>query len=121
MAYSYVWPVSLPQKPNTDYSETGGVLLVRSPMDAGPAKQRKIGNKPQVLSLTFDMKDAQVVTFEDFVKNTLKGISRFGFTHPRLNQTVEVRLVPSSDGQLYSLKYLSVGYWTVSLSMEILP
>jgi hypothetical protein len=121
MAYSYVWPVSLPQKPNTDYSETGGVLIVRSPMDAGPAKQRKIGNRPQTLSLTFDMKDAQVVTFEDFVKTTLKGTARFGFTHPRLNETVEVRIIPSGDGQLYNIAYLSVGYWKISLTVEILP
>ena len=61
MAVSYIWPLSLPQKPNTNYSESGGVLIIRSPTDAGPAKQRRRGNKPQVLSMNFDMTDAQVL------------------------------------------------------------
>jgi len=121
MAVSYIWPVSLPQKPNTNYSESGGVLVVRSPMDSGPAKERKRGNRPQTLSLNFDMTDAQVVTLETFVKSTINGVARFGFTHPRTNASIEVRLIPSGDGQLYDIKYLSPGYWSVSLNMEVLP
>lgn len=121
MAVSYIWPLSLPQKPNTNYSESGGVLIIRSPTDAGPAKQRRRGNKPQVLSMNFDMTDAQVSTFETFVKDTIKGVARFGFSHPRTNASIEVRIVPSGDGELYQLQYLSPGYWTVTFSMEVLP
>ena len=67
------------------------------------------------------MTTAQTQTLETFVKDTLGGISRFGFTHPRLNTTVEARIVPESEGQLYSFTYLAPGYWTVSLQLEILP
>ncbi|QLH37711.1 MAG: hypothetical protein HWD60_00095 [Defluviicoccus sp.] len=39
---SAVWPSSLPQKPLVDgFSETAPNLVVRSPMDVGPAKVRR--------------------------------------------------------------------------------
>ena len=121
MAYSYIWPVGLPQRPNTNYTETGGVLIIRSSMDAGPAKQRRRGARPQGLSLSFDMSDAQVAILDTFVKITISGIARFGFTHPRTGVIVEVRIVPSGDGQLYSLAYNGPNHWVVSMSMEVLP
>lgn len=121
MAYSYVWTGSLPQTPNTDFTETGGVNLIRSPTDAGPAKQRKRGNKPQVMQMSFTMTPAQVITFEDFVKNTLKGTARFGFPHPRLGTVVEARIIPQGSGDLYSISYVSPVRYIVSLQMEVLP
>lgn len=121
MAYSYLWLTSLPQKPDTDYSETGGVNIIRSPMDSGPAKQRKRGNKPQVLNMTFTMSDSQVVAFENFVKTTLNGTARFGFPHPRLGTVVEARIVPQSSGDLYTIGYLTPIRYSVKVQMEILP
>ena len=121
MAYAYVWPPSLPQSPQKGFAETGGVLILRTPMDSGPAKQRRRGQRPQGLQLTFIMTTAQTQTFETFVKDTLQGTARFGFTHPRLNTTVETRIVPQGDGQMYTFTYLAPGYWTVSLEIEILP
>ena len=107
--------------PDTNYTETGGVLVLRSPMDAGPAKQRKRGNKAQVMQMTFVMSPEQLVTFEDFVKVTLNGTARFGFPHPRLGTVVEVRIVPQSSGELYSISYINPVRYNVSLQMEILP
>ena len=107
--------------PNTDFTETGGINILRSPTDAGPAKQRRRSAKPQTLSMSYTMTPDQVVIFEDFVKNTLKGVSRFGWTHPRLGTVVEVRLIPQSGGDLYSISYVSPVRYIVSLQMEILP
>jgi len=121
MATSYTWPSSLPQKPNVDFSESGGVLIIRSPMDSGPAKQRKIGNRPQVLNMSFDMTSTQVSTFETFVKSTISGTARFSFSHPRTEASLEVRIVPSGDGELYQLQYITYNAWKVVLKMEILP
>jgi len=121
MAYAYTWPGSLPQSPQKGFAETGGVLILRTPMDSGPAKQRRRGQRPQGLQLTFVMTTAQTVTLEEFVEITLQGTARFGFTHPRLNTTVEARIVPQDDGQMYTFTYLAPGYWTVSLQLEILP
>jgi hypothetical protein len=121
MAVSYTWPLSLPQLPDTNYTETGGVNIIRTATDAGPAKQRKRGNKPQVLQLTFTMSNTQVPIFENFVKNTLQGVARFGYTHPRLLTVVEARIIPQSQGDLYTISYISPVRYSVQLSMEILP
>jgi hypothetical protein len=90
-------------------------------MDSGPAKQRRRGQKPQVLQLSYLMTTAQVSTFEGFVKNDLKGTARYNYLHPRLNTTVEVRIVPQSGGELYNITYQAPGYWMVALTLEVLP
>jgi hypothetical protein len=121
MAYSYTWPATLPQSPQKGYSETGGVLILRTPQDAGPAKMRVRGNKPQVLSVSFLMNTTQVTALETFVKTTIKGVARFGFTHPRTGVIVEVRIVPQGDGDFYTLQYQAPGYYQVTMQLEILP
>ena len=121
MAYAYIWPPSLPQSPQKGFTETGGVLILRTPMDAGPAKQRRRGEKPQVLQVSYVMTTEQTQVLEEFVKTTLQGTARFGLNHPRLNTTVEVRIVPQSSGELYTFSYIAPGYWNVGLQLEILP
>lgn len=121
MAYSYVWPSTLPQMPNTNYSETGGVLILRTSMDAGPAKMRRRGKRTETMQVTYNLSTAQMATLETFAKDTLQGTARFGFTHPRTNTVVEVRIVPQQDGGLYSISYILPELWQVSLQLEILP
>lgn len=121
MAYTYTWPTALPQSPQKGYSETGGVLAMRTPMDAGPAKLRRRGQKPQMLNVTFLMTSAQVVVFEDFVKNTIKGVARFGFAHPRTGSIAEVRIIPEGEGNLYNMSYTAPGYYTLQFQLEVLP
>lgn len=120
MAYAYTWPASLPQVPQKGFTESGGPRIVRTQMDAGIAKQRYKGLGVSTLNLTFILTTAQVATFEDFVQSTIRGVARFGFTHPRTQQTVETRIVPKSE-EMYSLSYLAPGYWTLNLQMEVLP
>jgi hypothetical protein len=121
MAYSFIWPLTLPQKPKTNYSESSGVLLLRTPMDAGPAKIRRRGTRPDTMQVSYDLSTTQVATLETFLKDTLQGTARFGFVHPRTNQTVEVRVVPQGDGALYSTSYIMPELWSVSLQLEVLP
>lgn len=121
MAYSYIWPASLPQVPQKGYSETSGVLLVRTQMDQGPAKQRRLGKKPATLSVSFLMSEPQVEILEEFVEGTLRGVARFGFPHPRLLTVKEVRILPADQGNLYTLQYVAPGYYNVALQLEILP
>ena len=116
-----VWPPGLPQNPQKGYSETGGVLIVRTPQDAGPAKMRRRGEKVQDLNITFLMTTAQVTILETFVKYTLNGTARFSFKHPRLGTNVEVRIVPQGEGDLYTLNYEAPGYYIVQLKFEVLP
>ena len=121
MAYTYVWPPSLPQNPQKGFSESSGVLVLRTPMDAGPAKMRRRGAKPRTLGLTFLMTTEQVATLDNFVQNTIKGTARFGFTNPRTQTVEEVRIVPQNDGVMFTSAYAAPGYWNVSLQFEVLP
>ena len=118
---SYVWPVSLPPMPLTQYAETDGALIMRSPMDAGPAKLRRRGARPATLSVAYILTSAQVETLRTFVLTTLKGTARFDFVHPRTRSTVEVRIVPGQDGELFSVGYVAKGHWSVGLSLEVMP
>ena len=121
MAYIYTWPTTLPQQPEKGYSETVGLLIMRSPMDAGPAKQRRRGRRPDTLSVQYTLSQAQVAILDSFIIDSLDGTTRFGFPHPRKYTTVEARVIPQSSGELYTLAYLAPGYYRASLQLEILP
>lgn len=118
---AFIWPLDLPQRVNTDFSETGNTNIVRSPMDAGPAKMRRRSEGVKTLKVSFDMSTANCASFETFVYDTLNSTARFDFVHPRTEETVEVRIVPSSDGQLFTSNYIIEGRWRVSFTLEIMP
>jgi hypothetical protein len=122
------WPTALPQSPQKGFTETVGASIIRSQTDKGPAKQRYRGKSPNTMSLEFIMTTNQVTTLESFVNNSpseipagIKTVGRFNFTHPRTSSSVEVRIVPQGDGQLFSYQYLAPGYWNVSVTFEIMP
>lgn len=122
MAYTFTWAgTGLPENPQKGFTETGGVLVLRTPTDQGPAKLRYRGVKPQVLNLTFMMTTAQTVLLEKFIKDTLSGTARFGFKHPRTSVIVEVRIIPQGGGDYYTLTYVAPGYWNVAIQFEVLP
>lgn len=120
MAASYTWPATLPA-PLIDMGEDVGLNILTSPMDKGPAKERYRGERPQQLSLSFAMTDAQVSTLDTFARTTTRGVSRFYFTHPRTGSTVEARFKKDDGGRLYSTAFLAPGYWKVAFMLEVLP
>ena len=116
------WPAApFPQTPQRGYQETAGINIVRSPMDAGPAKQRLRGKRPSTMALQFLLTKAEVDTLQNFIDNTIYGVRRFNFTHPRTKTSVECRLVPQGEGQFFTLSYVAPDYYTASLQFEILP
>lgn len=121
MAYSYTWPVGLPQSVNREYSESSGALLLQSPMDAGPAKMRRRGQRPHLLNVSFYMTTAQVATLETFCLTTISATARFGFPHPRTGATVEARIIPQQNGELYTTSFWVPGNWVVAMTLEVLP
>jgi hypothetical protein len=122
MAAAYTWPTTLPQVPQRGFSETGGMNIIRTQTDTGPAKMRRRAASAATLSCSFLMTTAQVATFESFVSSSLGGVLRFYFTHPRKLTQIEVRIVPQGNsGDLYTLDYNAPGYWMVKLTLEILP
>jgi len=115
------WPSTLPQVPQKGFTESVGINVIRTATDAGPAKQRRRASRPGQLNLSFLMTTAQTQILETFVKTTTSGVKRFTFTHPRLYTTVEVRIVPGSDGEYFNLSYVAPGYWNTSLKFEVMP
>jgi hypothetical protein len=112
---------ALPQVPQKGFTESLGVSIIRSPMDSGPAKQRRRSSGVNTMELSFIMTTAETTTLETFINTTLAGTKRFSFPHPRKGTTVEVRIVPSGDSEFFKLQYLAPGYWSTSLKFEILP
>lgn len=117
----YTWPAVLPQVPQRGFSESIGLNILRTPMDMGPAKQRRRSNRPSTMSVSFLMTTTQVAALENFCFNTIRGVARFNFVHPRTGSSVEVRVVPQQDGELFKVQYTAPTYWTVTLNLEILP
>lgn len=124
---AYTWPPGLPQTPQKGYTEEIGALIIKTPMDAGPAKIRRRGTKPAVLNMSFIMTTAQVGILDFFITNTILGTARFAFPHPRLTvnfqdpQLAEVRLMPQGEGNLYNISYLAPDFYTISLQFEVMP
>lgn len=118
---SVSWPSTIPQSPQKGFTETGGVLLARTPMDKGLPKVRRLGQSPKMLNMTFLFTASELQTFETFVYSTIKGVLRFNYKHPRTGAIEEMRIVGSNDGQLFTVKYLAPGYYNVDLQMEVLP
>ena len=121
MAAYFTWPADpFPQYPQKGYTESQGALIIQTPMDAGPAKMRKRGSKPTTLNMSFLLKTAEVDQLNAFISTT-SGTARFYFKHPRTTNTIEARMMPQNTGDLYTITYLAPGYYTVTLSLEILP
>jgi hypothetical protein len=116
------WPITLPQVPQKGFQETVGVNILRSQTDAGPAKQRRRASRPNEMTLSFIMTTAECEILETFVKDTIKGVSRFTFPHPRkLGTNIDTRIIPGSTGEFFTLQYLAPGFWTTSLKLEVMP
>ncbi len=118
---NYVWPPALPQVPQRGFSESVGANIIRTPTDQGPAKQRRRSLRPSTMGVSFLMTTAQVAILQDFLYDTLQGVKAFDFTHPRTGYTVNTRVVPGQDGELFKSTYAAPGYWTITLNFEILP
>jgi hypothetical protein len=117
-----IWPITLPQVPQKGFQETVGVNILRSQTDAGPAKQRRRASRPNEMTLSFIMTTAECEILETFIKDTIKGVSRFQFPHPRkLGTTVDARIIPGGSGEFFTLQYIAPGFWTTSLKLEVMP
>lgn len=113
------WPNTLPQKPlYSGYAEDWEKVVLRTEMDAGPAKTRKrftAGVKNYKWS--FAMTEAQVETLYTFYTGSANyGATAFDFPHPRTNSTISIRMVEPP-----SLSPMGVDSYKVDLVIEQLP
>ena len=113
------WPATLPQNLLIDgFSKSPANLMIRSQMDAGPAKVRRrftAGVKP--IQGEIKLTEAQLDTFKTFFNDTLiGGTLRFDWIDPDDGTTeVEMRFVEppvwTREGDLF----------VVEMSLEIMP
>lgn len=118
---SATWPSSLPQTPLTDgYGESQQPNKIRTPMEIGPAKQRKRYTKDvDKIDATFEMDDSQVETFLDFYENTISaGVDKFDIDHPRTGNTVEARF-RTGGGDDYTIANVGANIYQVTTKLEI--
>lgn len=119
---SAVWPASLPLSPAmASYGESLMLNTVRTPGDNGPAASRYRGRMASVLSYEQVLRDDQVETLRAFMEDTLLGVRRFTYRHPRTGATVEARMVADRSGSYSTLTPICPGLWKASLQLEILP
>lgn len=120
----YRWPTTLPQVPQFNgYKRSLPNNLIRSSMDTGSDKVRKRGRfKPEVVSATYILDNAQKTTLENFVHDSLaEGAICFNWPHPELNKLVRARLKAGSNGIFDIQPYSTSLMWQVSLELEIWP
>jgi hypothetical protein len=113
------WPSSLPSFPLADkFQEQPPDTLLRTQMDAGPAKLRpRTTAGVRLLRLAYILSRAQVEALDQFYRADLsEGALAFGFTHPRTGGAVSCRFRAPPE-------YAAVNgdYFRASLSLEVLP
>lgn len=113
------WPASLPQKPLADgFAESAVSSVVRTEMDAGPAKmRRRYTVDVRVYSMDLLLTTAQVSTLETFYRSTLGQVDPFDWIDHRTGAAVSYRF---RSPPAY-LEAGAPGYWRTTLDLEVLP
>lgn len=112
------WPATLPNMELSGFALTGPANVLRTPMDAGPAKQRRrftSGPRPVTGRVTLD--SVQIDEFTDFYRNSLlDGALRFSWTDPLTGDPAEFRFTAP-----YEATKRGARLFTVVLPLEIMP
>lgn len=120
---SITWPVGVPSQPlSTSIQEAGIGGALRTPMETGPAKQRRrYTAEARALRFAIPMTRAQSVLFEAWFDATLgAGVLPFEFTHPRSQATVTLRFIAGPDA--YQIQWEPGGQTVqVACSCEVMP
>jgi len=115
-----VWPASLPQRPlGEGFAEQPPELVVRSPMDTGPAKVRRRSTAGvSKLQMVFRLTPTQLATFRNFLANDIQDRAlSFSWVHPITDATGLFRIVEQPT-------YQAIGNglaWRLSVVLEMLP
>lgn len=116
-----IWPVTLPQCPlNDSFTESIGSTIIRSDMDTGPAKVRRIQSKGiNVFQASYILNNEEKSILDDFIDISLYGGVRVFWWSQYPNKSILVRLRPSGE-EIYSYTRNS-SRWSVSLTLEAMP
>lgn len=118
---AYTWPGGLPQNIRRDFQVSRGLNILSTTMDTGPAKRRRRGAAVETIKVGYYMTASEIAILENFIQNTIKGVARFDYNHPVTGTSIEVRFVPQSDGQLYTVSFSTPTQWAVDMTLEVVP
>ena len=111
-----IWPETLPQKPKQDnYQENPPNLVIRTQMDAGPAKVRRrytAGVRP--FTWVQDFTEAQLAILDAFYLTNCA--LAFTFPHPRAESNISARFIEPP-----SYRPGSGVYYMVEMKLEAMP
>lgn len=118
------WPATLPQYVFAQgYEETFPDEVLRTQMDAGPAKVRRrftAGTRP--FSVQVPLTATQVADFDSFFLNDIAaGALSFDWVHPRTQAAATLRIVTPSPPKLAGESGGGSSTFVLSFSFEILP
>lgn len=114
------WPADLPQTVlAAGYEESPPDLVLRTAMDAGPAKvRRRFTAGPRLIPVSAIMTAAQVATLDAFFLESLAGGAlAFDWIHPRTQAAASMRIM----GPPRYANLAGDAVWEVSMTLEILP
>lgn len=112
------WPSALPQSPDLNYGESIKDTVIRTDMDAGPAKTRQRFTRIQrEMSVSFTLTSEQRRTFYTFLGTIKGGALSFNMKDPASNDILVVRI----KGGIKSMAYVSPDIWRVAFDLEVLP
>ena len=113
------WPAALPDDVLAGYSEGTGGAVLRSSMDAGPAKvRRRFTAVARPIDVTIELTRAEVQVFLDWFDGTLAaGALDFDWVHPRTRTAAEFRFRETDVQFRHAVGEL----WRADLKLEILP
>jgi len=111
-----VWPLALPQFVNqSGFSLDVGDTTIKSSVDVGPAKRRRISTRSvDTLTVSMDIDYTQYQMLYDFFNTSLNGgINSFLFNHP-------ITTIPTEFRFIEPLKFSAKGgtYFVVSMKWE---
>lgn len=112
------WPSTLPQSPDMTYGESIKDTVIRTEMDAGPAKTRQRYTRLQrEMQVTYTLTADQRKTFYTFLGSIKGGALSYNMKDPLSGDIMVVRI----KGGIKSMGYIAPDIWRVAFDLEVLP
>lgn len=113
------WPSQLPQRPIADgYNESLQSQVIRTQMDAGPAKsRRRFTAAARMVTARYVLTTSQVAAFEAWFVSDI-GAGALAFDWPHRSGTISARITGDPP---YRLSPLGGELWRLDMTLEVLP
>jgi hypothetical protein len=112
------WPLTLPQLVDQQgYTESPPNIVIKSSVDAGPAKiRRRFTSGPRPINCGMILSAAEIEILDDFYINDIaSGSLAFNWVHPRTQAAASFRFTKPPSYSPFGAQY------QVAMELEIMP